>query len=251
MRKLSLWILALCLAGSLAGAAASRPQKPPRLRLQETYCLSRRDRAKVVRFQTTDHVRLIGVAIGSGPVGIVLGHEVDGTLCNWLPFARILARLGYRALAFDFRNAGSSGHVYASSRSWRWDLDYAAAVATIRRLGATRVVVAGASAGGTAALVAVSGISPPISAVASLSGPAYWNPALDAAKVVPELKVPVLYMVGKNDTDFVSDVESLYGVTKETDKQLSEFPNGLHGTQLLATKAARSVLLAFIRSHAG
>jgi len=79
--------------------------------------------------------------------------------------------------------------------------------------------------------------------VASLSGPAYWNPAPDAAKVVPELKVPVLYMVGKNDADFVSDVESLYGATKEADKQLNEFPNGLHGTQLLATKAARLVLL--------
>jgi pimeloyl-ACP methyl ester carboxylesterase len=251
MRRLSVALAVLCLTGLLAGGASSWPQKVRPLRLKETYCLSRRDRAKIVRFQTADHVRLIGVTIGSGRIGVVLGHEVDGTLCNWVPFARVLARRGYRALAFDFRNAGSSGHVYASSRSWRWDLDYAAAVATIRSLGASRVVVAGASAGGTGALVAASEISPAIDAVASLSGPAYWNPALVASKTVPDLMVPVLYMVGKDDVDFVGDVESLYRATKEADKQLSEFPNGLHGAQLLSTGAARNVLLAFIRSHAG
>jgi hypothetical protein len=40
-----------------------------------------------VWFRSVDGVRLAGVVLGSGKVGVALGHEKGANLCNWLPFA--------------------------------------------------------------------------------------------------------------------------------------------------------------------
>src|SRR6266487_4652498 len=57
-------------------------------------CVRKADHARVVRFRGADRVRLLGVSVGRGPVALVLAHEAAGDLCNWLPFARVLARHG-------------------------------------------------------------------------------------------------------------------------------------------------------------
>src|SRR6266545_2737850 len=45
---------------------------------------------------------LDAAVFGKGPVGIVLAHESDGSLCNWASIAPEFANAGYRVLIFDF-----------------------------------------------------------------------------------------------------------------------------------------------------
>jgi hypothetical protein len=91
------------------------------------------------------------------PAGVVLSNQSDRNLCGWLPFARVLANLGFQALLYDYGIAGDERD------------DLAAAVAALRGLGAERVALLGASQGAKASLVAASGIRPPVAGVASLS----------------------------------------------------------------------------------
>ena len=92
-------LLAVALAcGVAAGAVQGRTgvgerAKPSPLHLRE-HCVRKSDHARVVRFRAADRARLIGVMLGKGPVGVAVGHELRADLCNWLPFARLLARRG-------------------------------------------------------------------------------------------------------------------------------------------------------------
>jgi pimeloyl-ACP methyl ester carboxylesterase len=237
----------------VAGVAAAAPSKTKPLRFKEGYCVHRRDHARVVRLRASDGVRLLGVTMGKGTVGVALGHESSATLCNWMPFARRLAHSGYRVLAFDFRNAGSSATVW-TDEAGRFDLDFHAAAAVLRARGATKIVFAGASLGATAALVAAGTSPQPVDAVAELSGPAEWGFYLDPLQVVASLHVPVLYMAAEDDHPYSEDARRFYTQTAEAEKQLAILPGGQHGTRLLRGtrgRQARATLFSFIHAHTG
>jgi pimeloyl-ACP methyl ester carboxylesterase len=241
---LASWALPAAVESRSATAARAKP-KP--LRLQER-CVRKSDHARVVRFRASDRVRLIGVMLGRGPVGIALGHEIRASLCNWMPFARVLARRGYRVLAFDFRNAGSSAVVNNARAGWH-DLDFAAAARRLRAAGAERVLFGGASLGGAAALAAASRGQGAPAGVFSLSAPGSWSERLDAELAVRRLGVPVLFLAAEADVGFAEDARSLYEQTVETDKQLVIVPGGRHGTEMLRGAAgapAREAVLAFV-----
>jgi dienelactone hydrolase len=241
-------VAAAVLAASNA-AHGSSSRRPP-LKLQER-CVRKTDHARIVRFRASDRVRLLGVSIGTGPVAVALAHESDANLCNWLPFARVLARHGYRALAFDFRNSGSSA-VVRSSRWDRFDSDLIGAAAFLRRTGAKSVFLAGASMGGTAALVSATRVTPPVSGVISLSGPATYG-SLDAETAVQRLHAPVIFIAGEGDPDFASDAKTLYDATSEADKQLKIVSGYAHGTFLLRGPGGadvRTLVLGFVSARA-
>jgi pimeloyl-ACP methyl ester carboxylesterase len=242
--------LAAALMLAFAGGASATPSKTKPLRFKEGYCVHRRDHARVVRFRASDGVRLLGVTMGKGTVGVALGHESSARLCNWMPFARRLAHAGYRVLPFDFRNAGSSATVWTDNAG-RLDLDYHAAAAVLRERGATKIVFAGASLGATAALVAAGTSPQPVDAVAELSGPSEWPFYLDPLQVVASLHVPVLYMAAEDDHPYSEDARRFYAQTAEADKQLAILPGGEHGTRLLRGtrgRPGRATLLAFIQA---
>ena len=226
-----------------AGTERLRP-----LRLKEG-CVKKRDHARVVRFRASDRARLLGVSLGSGPIGIALGHESDGTLCNWMPFARTLRQNGYRVLAFDFRGWGSS----PAARRVRLDLDFAAAAARLHKLGAEKIVLAGASLGANAALAAATEVTPRVSAVISLSAAdSTFSSRLDGTATVPKLTVPVLFMVAEADSGFADDAKKLYSQTLAVDKQLLIVPGRAHGTFLLRGASGagpREAVIDFVRAH--
>jgi len=253
VRRRAACLLLLAVACGVApGAVQSRPgiaerTRPKPLRLRER-CVRKSDHARVVRFRATDRARLIGVMIGKGPVGIAVGHEHRADLCNWLPFARVLARQGFRVLAFDSRNAGSSAPVNNSHADWL-DLDFAGAAATLRKAGARKIVLGGASLGAAAALAAASRGEGAPAAVFSLSAPAVWTERLDGESAVQRLNVPVLFIAAELDVDFAGDARLLYDHARVTDKQLLIVPGGSHGTEMLrgaAGASAREALLAFV-----
>jgi pimeloyl-ACP methyl ester carboxylesterase len=183
---------------------------------------------KIVHFGGAD---LEGVVIGDGATGVVLAHQLHSNLCSWLPFAKRLAAAGMRVLAFDFPSTS--------------DLDryVLAAVAELRRQGAHSIALAGASMGGTAVLVAASHASS-ISRVASLSGPRIFED-LDAGRAAPRVRVPTLFVAGREDSPYVEDARVMYRAAT-TDKRLLVVPGSDHGTDLLDDKQVGDQLLAFL-----
>jgi len=194
------------------------------------YCAHEDATTKIVHFSGAG-ADLDGVVIGDGPTGVVLAHQLHSNLCSWLPFAKRLAAEGMHVLAFDF--PGTS------------DLDryVLAAVAELRRQGAHSVALAGASMGGTAVLVAASRDSN-ISRVASLSGPRNFE-GLAAGRAVPRVRVPTLFVAGREDSPYVDDARAMYRAAT-TDKRLLVVPGSDHGTDLLEDEQVGDQLLAFL-----
>lgn len=170
--------------------------------------------------------QIIGAEFGSGTVGVVLSHEYRADLCGWAPYAAHLAGLGYRALAFDFGT----------------DLveDVTHAAIQLHKDGADKVILMGASMGGTASLVAAQSSTLPIAAVASLSGPAQFQ-GMDALSAVAHLQMPVLFLAGRQDVTFAQDAHTLYAACVSPKKQLHIYEGNDHGTQLLQFSVAQQV----------
>ena len=209
-----------------------------------------------LRFTTSDRVELVGHRFGGLRPGsrpaVVLAHQSNGSLCEWLPEARRLAARGIWVLAFDFRGHGlSKGRVQYG----RLATDYAAAVKTARSLGAKQVVLAGASLGGIAAVVAGASIKPPVAGIAALSAPAAIAGRVDARPFAPRLAVPALFVAARADQsppyDFAADAQRLYDTSGSTAKHLELVEGSDHGISLVGRLSAiRALLERFVREPA-
>ena len=204
-------------------------------------------------FRAPDGTKLVGHRFGGKTPGnrtvVVLAHMSDGDLCSWVPFARTLAAKGFFAFPFDLRGHGFSegrlNHARAAG-------DVAAAVRAVRRLGARRVVVGGASLGGIAAVVAAPTIRPAPAGVLAVSAPVAIAGVLDALPAAGRLAVPTLYVAAEQDQyppyDFAADAQALYDATATAEKRVVVVPGSQHGVFLVNGSASvRKLLLAFVR----
>jgi len=234
LRSAALGALALLIV-LVSGAAASDAYAP---------CA----RGKDLHFRAADKTRLVGHRFGRGTTAVVLAHQSRGNVCQWAPYARRLASLGFMAIAFDFRGNGESQErPYPASR--RLAGDVAAAVKVARSLGARKVVLVGASLGGSAVLVAAPNIRPAVQGVVSLSAPADFGVGLDALSAVKRLDVPARYAAAETDPPFADDARALYDATRTQDKQLEIVPAGGHGVDLVARPGrVRTFVEDFLRS---
>src|SRR3954465_575839 len=215
-------------------------------------------RSHAIRFATRDGLRLSGAVVGSGPVGAVLIHEYPLDLCGWWPYARYLSRRGVHALVFDLRCFGSSpcpagrGHAVT---------DVAAAVAELRRRGARRIALVGASMGGAIAVVAAAQLHP--AAVVDLSGERNTTgltPGIDANAGVAARRVtaPSLFAVARGDRYIsVADMRAVARPVRSATRRVIVLPAGAgHGWALLAGTTSEwsplaATVAAFIRRHGG
>ncbi|HKD33818.1 MAG TPA: hypothetical protein VKB73_10140 [Gaiellaceae bacterium] len=212
-------------------ARLARPLRVPDV------CATRAERAAALRFFTADDRQLVGVQLGSGPVGIVLAHGSNGSLCEWIGYARELAADGYRVLAYDagpeFNGVG---------------LDAEGATEALRRAGAQRVVIMGSSLGALAALVAGAALPVQPDAVVSLSAPDSLG-YLHGLDAVARLRSPVLFMAAQEDEPFSDDARELYAAAASADKQLHVVPGLVHGSGLLEDPSLKATVWSFIASH--
>jgi pimeloyl-ACP methyl ester carboxylesterase len=213
-------------------AAAGAPASPT----TESACV-----ATNARFRTVDGARLQGAVLGRGATGVVFAHQVGGERCQWLELARALAAKGYRALVFDMRGYGAS----SGAANVRPDRDVAAAAAELRRRGVERVVLVGASMGGTGVVAAAPGIGPAVAGVVDLSGPVGFG-GVDARPAARKLTAPALFVVGRDDGDFAAATRTLYRAAASKDKQLVVVPTSWHGVDLVALPAVRKRVMDFI-----
>lgn len=205
-------------------------------------CIGARD--TVAHFQADDGTRLEGVVAGHGPAGVVLAPQSWQTLCGWLPFARRLGDLGFRAMAVDLP--------LLPLQNASWDRYLAAAVTHIRGRGATSVVLLGASLGGAASMVASANVVPPVDGVVSFSGERRVA-GLDSDRAVTTSSVPLLIIASESDRYLNShDARALYTESAAADKQLLILPGSAHGTAILDgpdRTRIRALVVGFLRSH--
>jgi pimeloyl-ACP methyl ester carboxylesterase len=90
------------------------------------------------------------------------------------------------------------------------------------------VVLAGASMGGTGAIVAAADPALGVDAVVSVSGPAEFG-RLDAAAVAGDLGIPALFVVAEDDEPYAGDARVLAGAAGG---ELVVVPGSAHGTAL-------------------
>jgi pimeloyl-ACP methyl ester carboxylesterase len=180
-------------------------------------------------------IRLAGIERGNGSVGVVLAHMLGSNQQAWTAYAATLADDGFHVLTFDFRGHGASGGDRNPSLA---SLDLAAAVAKIRQLGASRVLVVGASMGGTAALVVAS--TEQLAGVVTISAPMRID-ELDAGSAVRNLSEPALFIVGEKDDKRYVDAARAFNAAARQPKRLAIIAGtGDHGTDLLTDPRTKS-----------
>jgi pimeloyl-ACP methyl ester carboxylesterase len=205
-------------------------------------CIRASDRSTPVSFRASGGARLAGNVLGRGSTGVVFAHTTGADRCQWLPFARELAKKGYRGLVFDMRGYGSSTGITNTDP----DLDVMAAAAELRRRGAKRIVLMGASMGGTGVVAAAPRIRPAIRGVAELSAPTGFGSA-DALAAVKKLRVPALFVAGRDDADFAAATRALYRAASTKDKQLHIAPSSWHGVDLVYLPPVKKLLVSFLK----
>ncbi len=208
-------------------------------------------RATSMWIRTSDAVRLYAIEAGRGPTAVVLAHEGDADLCQWLPYVRALNGAGVRALAFDFRGHGhsespSTGHL-ALGR------DLAAAVARVRADGAKRVFLLGASMGGAAVVQNSSGIR--VDGLISLSGTRLWpGYGVNDPAGVRSLSAPFLYVGSRDDSRAPrQEALSVFHSVGSPDKRIVLYPGSVHGSILVELPPfgvrTRALILAWIEAR--
>lgn len=140
--------------------------------------------------------RIPSVTLGSGRTVAVLLHQTDGNgLCGWLdPATRLVAGAGITALAVDLCQYGD-----AACRPDRTETDAVAVAVRHAReqLHARRVVLVGASMGGSVALMSAARLDG-VDAAVDLSGPVEW-PGMEAVRGGRALRVPVLVAMAHDE----------------------------------------------------
>lgn len=219
--------------------------------------------AQARTLQTLDGVTLAAVELGAGPRGVVLIHELGGqALCGWWAYGNYLSRQGFHVLLFDQRCAGYSACPTGSAGN-RLIADVAAAVAEMKHLGARKVVLVGASRGGSLALAAAPSIGAPVTAVADLSGDEVdedvaGGPApVTARSTAPRVRVRVLYALEESDRYIrVADARAVLNRIPGSGKTLIVLPAGsghgwdlVYGAQLSSVSTFSATLVTFLRAH--
>lgn len=188
-----------------------------------------------------DGAMLHAVLTGQGSTAIVLAHESDDDACDWAFFVPELTADDRQILAFDFSGNGSSSRI----GDGRLDLDLLAAVTEVRNRGATRVVVIGASMGGTAALAAAGTPDNGIDGVVSLSAVSSWlhtNAESNAATI----SIPVLFAAAENDRSTAETAQTVSARCGCAFRDVLVFGGSAHGTRLLAEGPDSAALRATI-----
>jgi pimeloyl-ACP methyl ester carboxylesterase len=195
-----------------------------------------------VAFRTPDGVRIAGRVFGNGTVGVVLAHQIDGDQRDWWSFAEELADDGYRALTIDFRGycpgdgAGCSGDG-GTADAWR---DLAAAAEWLRGRGARRIVLVGASMGGTAAAVAGAEGGSAVDGVIALSAPAACCGMTPERAALRAAGIPMLFLAGNADGEAAPDARQL-ARRAGADAEAVIVDSGEHGVDLIGGLAAPDI----------
>lgn len=167
--------------------------------------------------------------LGSGRTVAVLLHQTDGNgLCGMLFYADYLAKRGIRAVAVDLCGYSQSFCQLPFQDDPVRQVELVSDA--VRAEGAGRVVLVGASMGGSLAVAAAGRVD--ADAVVDLSGPAQFN-NLDVADDAASITMPIMVAFGKaTDPADLAAVRAQLPAMPTTAKRVVVLPQG-HGVELL------------------
>ncbi|MDQ2716766.1 MAG: alpha/beta fold hydrolase [Chloroflexota bacterium] len=203
--------------------------------------------AREVHFLTSDHVRLAGLLYGHGTTAVICSHELHTTRVIWSAsgIAQRLAARGYLVLAYDFRgNGDSQGQIDMATLA----VDVHAAMTFVRQQGATKIVLLGASMGGTATLKAAA--HEQIAAVITLSAPQDFGVTVSETDL-KAINAPKLFINSQGD-DYAADTMHMYALASPP-KEIHLYPGSLHGVDIFDSEHGADLtqrLLTFIAHYA-
>ncbi|MGQ0670811.1 MAG: alpha/beta hydrolase family protein [Actinomycetota bacterium] len=210
--------------------------------------------SRVVRFRSADGVLLEGRLFGSGGVGVVLSHMLPADQSSWYEFAERLAAEGYLALTYDFRgycpgeDAGCSQGEKDIAAIWQ---DVVGAAEFLRSRGATRIMLVGASMGGTASLVAAARGGPLAAAIVTLSAPTSIEGLVADPSALQQIQAAKLFLAGALDATAAAAAQELYDQSPPP-KRVEILPSSDHGTDLLTgnqAEAVRTLILNYLDKY--
>lgn len=190
---------------------------------------------ETVRFTTGDGVELVGDLHGDGDVGVILLHMFQSDRTALSSFAALLADEGYTALTLDFRGYGDSGGDRVIEDIWR---DALAAVRFMRGRGFERIILVGASMGGTAALVVAA--REELEAVVTLSAASSFMGLSIPPEAVELIEEPKLFVAAQGDSPAAVTAQQLYAAAPPP-KQVEVVSGSDHGIDLVEGERAEAV----------
>jgi len=189
-------------------------------------CLPARS-AHVLSVKTTGETLPVGV-LGTGTVTVVLSEQSDELLCSWLPFAHHLTGRGFQVAVWDFNGDPVT--------------ELTAVVTALRATGHSQIILAGASEGAKASLIAATRLRPPPLGVLSLSAEADLQ-GTPVAPAVHRLPCPALLITARGDQYGAADAARTFAGTAPRGRvQLDLVPGTDHGTALVAGPGSAAVL---------
>jgi pimeloyl-ACP methyl ester carboxylesterase len=177
-----------------------------------------------------------GSLFGDGEVGVVLAHQNGLDQTSWYPFASKLADEGYSALTFDFHDEDLDGEM-------------GAALGFLRSQAIETTFLIGASKGGAAAL-ALAATDHDVAGVVTLSGVASFGDVSLNEATVARIEGPKLFIVDPSDSASL-DAQNFLSWARPP-KELKEFPDTGHGTEMLQSDKASAVedaILEFLAAN--
>jgi pimeloyl-ACP methyl ester carboxylesterase len=239
-----LLVLVVAMLTGVLAVAAGSAERPPWLVVVED-CLAPAEKKRVVGLRASDGTRLAAVVMGRGSTGVVLVHGSRGDFCEWMWYARELAR-SYRVAAIDLRASGSSYPAPREDDVARYERDVVAAVAELRRRGSSRIFTMGSSLGAGVVLVAAPLQPRGLAGVVSLSAPASRAPQYDTIGAVRRARVPILFVAARGDRSFGADARVLYRAARSRHKRLLVVAGAAHGSGLLAERLPAAAVVRFL-----
>lgn len=226
--------------------SAVSPTPSPTLPPVGVDCRELATQGRTLHLTNAAELSIAAVEYGSGPMGVVLAHQSDASMCQWLPYAMALAEQGYRVVAFDFAGYGAS----SATESKTYLEDIATAVTYLRERGTPRVVVIGASMGATMSIVAAAAIDPALDGLVAISPPATFD-GVNAERAAVELSTPALYIAGESDGDYDVYASEINDATPTALRGLLVVDSPEHGVELveastLAGFEVRSAIESFL-----
>jgi pimeloyl-ACP methyl ester carboxylesterase len=184
--------------------------------------------ARVLDASAPDETLPVGV-LGAGARTVVLSEQSDELLCSWLPLARHLTGRGFRVAVWDFSGADPVAELTS-------------VVTALNSAGDDQVILAGASEGAKASLIAASRLPRSPLGVLSLSA----EPELQGTPVAPavhRLPCPALLITARDDPYGAAGAARTFAGTAPPGRvQLLTVPGSDHGTALLAGPGSAAVL---------
>jgi esterase/lipase len=188
--------------------------------------------AHTVTFDTSDGTTITGELYGSGETAVIFSVMGECTP-GWREFAHLTAAQGFMALTYQWRGCRANSVDNVLIR--KFVEDARAAIAFVRKQGAEKIILAGASLGGCAsAKLAVESGASGLIVLASPPSIPQWGFEIQSADLNTE--IPKLFITAEHDDTVPAEAtRALYDLAAEP-KDWQTYPGSAHGTNLFDTE---------------